>query len=337
MLTGSHLDSVLDGGAYDGPLGVASRAGGDRRAPRARVRAGEADRGQRLRRGGGVAVRPGLPGLAARGRDDGVVGRAGAAGPGRRLPARRPRRGRAGAPTTATSRGGCADRIECFVELHVEQGRDLVDRGAAVGVGERDRAARALPLRLRRAGQPCRHHPDGGPARPDAHLRHDRPGRQQAGAARGGAGHLRAGRGVPNGTNAVPVAGHGLAGRAVRRPTTGSPRWSPPSRSRAGSGRTATVRRSRSRPSPSPARRLRPGPGPADRRRPRGRRLADHPHHGRARRGHPVRGRDPHRHAVRPQPDRGVALARRARRDGRLPGRGLRPGRHPRTARRDDQ
>ena len=24
MLTGSHLDSVLDGGAYDGPLGVAS-------------------------------------------------------------------------------------------------------------------------------------------------------------------------------------------------------------------------------------------------------------------------------------------------------------------------
>ena len=27
-----------------------------------------------------------------------------------------------------------AGRVECFVELHVEQGRDLVDRGAAVGV-----------------------------------------------------------------------------------------------------------------------------------------------------------------------------------------------------------
>jgi N-carbamoyl-L-amino-acid hydrolase len=29
---------------------------------------------------------------------------------------------------------GLADRVETFVELHVEQGRDLVDRGAAVGV-----------------------------------------------------------------------------------------------------------------------------------------------------------------------------------------------------------
>jgi N-carbamoyl-L-amino-acid hydrolase len=30
-----------------------------------------------------------------------------------------------------------SSRIECFVELHVEQGRDLVDRGRAVGVASR--------------------------------------------------------------------------------------------------------------------------------------------------------------------------------------------------------
>ena len=56
------------------------------------------------------------------------------------------------------------DGVGCFVELHVEQGRDLVDRGAAVGRGQRDLAARALPLRLHRRGQPRGHDPDGGPA-----------------------------------------------------------------------------------------------------------------------------------------------------------------------------
>ena len=35
---------------------------------------------------------------------------------------------------TSTVLGICGDRVECFVELHVEQGRDLVDRGAAIGV-----------------------------------------------------------------------------------------------------------------------------------------------------------------------------------------------------------
>ena len=216
MLTGSHLDSVLDGGAYDGPLGVVSGAGGDRRAPRARVRAGEADRGGRLRGGGGVAVRPGLPGVAARRRGDGVVGGAGAAGPGRRLPARRPRRGRAGSPTTGTRRGACTTGSACFVELHVEQGRDLVDRGAAIGVGSEIWPHGRYRFDFAGAGQPRRHHADGGPPRPDAHLRDDRAGREQAGAARGRAGHVRAGRGLPQRHQRRAVAGDRLAGRAVR-------------------------------------------------------------------------------------------------------------------------
>ncbi len=61
--------------------------------------------------------------------------------------------------------------------------------------GQRDLAARALPLRLRRRGQPCRDHPDGGPPRPDADLRDDRAGGQQAGPAGRPAGDLRPGRG----------------------------------------------------------------------------------------------------------------------------------------------
>ena len=38
-MLGSHLDSVPDGGAFDGPLGVVSRVRGARRAAGTRVRA----------------------------------------------------------------------------------------------------------------------------------------------------------------------------------------------------------------------------------------------------------------------------------------------------------
>ena len=65
VLTGSHLDSVLDGGAYDGPLGVVLALAAVDVLRAAGRRAGAADRGLGLRRGGGVAVRAGLPGLAA--------------------------------------------------------------------------------------------------------------------------------------------------------------------------------------------------------------------------------------------------------------------------------
>lgn len=130
VLTGSHLDSVLDGGAYDGPLGVVSALSALDLLH---------ERGFAPDRPIGVGVfveeegsRFGLACLGSRlatgatswehARDlvdrDGIRLEDALAGvdldPGR----------------------GALDLsgVGCFVELHVEQGRDLVDRDAAVGV-----------------------------------------------------------------------------------------------------------------------------------------------------------------------------------------------------------
>ncbi len=132
VLTGSHLDSVLDGGAYDGPLGVVSalaaidvlRGRGVTPAKPLGVavfveeegsRFGQACLGSRLVTGAttweqarelhdrdGVALPDALAqhGLGGEGLD--------------------PRWDLSG--------------VEAFVELHVEQGRDLVHRDAAIGV-----------------------------------------------------------------------------------------------------------------------------------------------------------------------------------------------------------
>jgi N-carbamoyl-L-amino-acid hydrolase len=127
VLTGSHLDSVLDGGAYDGPLGVVSAL--------AAV--------DLMRERGVVPSRP--LGVGVFVEEEGS--RFGIACLGSRLAT--------GATTWETARAltdrdgvsledamagttvGDADLlagVSCFVELHVEQGRDLVDRDAAVGV-----------------------------------------------------------------------------------------------------------------------------------------------------------------------------------------------------------
>ncbi len=135
VLTGSHLDSVLDGGAFDGPLGVASALAAvdvlrDRGFTPARPigvgvfmeeegsRFGLACLGSRLITGATTRAE------AEQLRDpDGValLDAIDAAG----LDADRWDQPQ---PTSLP------DQIECFVELHVEQGRDLVDREAAVGV-----------------------------------------------------------------------------------------------------------------------------------------------------------------------------------------------------------
>ncbi|MGZ6746218.1 MAG: allantoate amidohydrolase [Nocardioides sp.] len=128
VLTGSHLDSVLDGGAYDGPLGVVSAL--------AAVDV--------LRERGFVPGRP--VGVSVFAEEEGS--RFGLACLGSRLVAGavawetaralRDRDGVAledalaaeGLDGTPLSLAG----VGTFLELHVEQGRDLVDRGAAVGV-----------------------------------------------------------------------------------------------------------------------------------------------------------------------------------------------------------
>jgi N-carbamoyl-L-amino-acid hydrolase len=130
VLTGSHLDSVLDGGAYDGPLGVVSALAAI----------------DVLRSRGFEPARP--IGVSVFTEEEGS--RFGLACLGSRLvtgastwPDARERRDRDGvflgdaveAAGLDPSKGLLSlEDVGCFVELHVEQGRDLVDRGVAVGV-----------------------------------------------------------------------------------------------------------------------------------------------------------------------------------------------------------
>ena len=124
VLTGSHLDSVLDGGAYDGPLGVVSAL--------AAV--------DELRSRGVVPVRP--IGVSVFVEEEGS--RFGMACLGSRLAtgalswdrarALRDRDGVAFEEVVEGGGPGLLEGVGVFVELHVEQGRDLVDRGAAIGV-----------------------------------------------------------------------------------------------------------------------------------------------------------------------------------------------------------
>lgn len=134
LVLGSHLDSVPDGGAYDGPLGIVSafaaidvlRADGfapsvpvgvvcfcDEEGARfgiacagSRLLTGvlDPDRARGLRDGAGISM---AEAMTSAGHDASRVGR-----------------------DDETLR-----RIGTFVELHVEQGRGLVDLGRPVGVG----------------------------------------------------------------------------------------------------------------------------------------------------------------------------------------------------------
>ncbi|RYJ05673.1 MAG: allantoate amidohydrolase, partial [Actinomycetales bacterium] len=124
VLTGSHLDSVLDAGAYDGPLGVVSAL-----AAVDLMRA----RGVVPSRSVGVSVFTEEEGS-----------RFGLACLGSRLAVgatswetARSLTDRDGVALGDVVEGGSSSLLSSvgtFVELHVEQGRDLVDRGAAVGV-----------------------------------------------------------------------------------------------------------------------------------------------------------------------------------------------------------
>ena len=167
IVTGSHLDSVPDGGAFDGPLGVVSGLlsidalrskgfrpsrpigvvnFGDEEGARFGVACGgsrlitgalAADRALGLRDSDGVSM---AEAMQRAGRDVAHLGR-----------------------DDETLR-----RIGAFVELHVEQGRGLIDLGRAVGGRLVDLAARTLATDPGRRGQPCRNDQARRPARPDA-------------------------------------------------------------------------------------------------------------------------------------------------------------------------
>lgn len=137
VLTGSHLDSVVEGGAYDGPLGVVSGL-----AAIDVLR----DRGFLPQRPIGVAVfldeegsRFGLPCLGSRlvtGRVDRTRLESLQDPSGVRFLDAADAAGAHLAPDDALDRtADLRSEVGCFVELHVEQGRDLVHRESAVGVG----------------------------------------------------------------------------------------------------------------------------------------------------------------------------------------------------------
>ncbi len=132
VVAGSHLDSVPDGGAFDGPLGVVSAfcavdalrskgfvpsrpIGVVNFADEEGARFGLACAGSRLLTGGLAPERA----LALRD-SDGVSMAEALRAAGREAPAPDPE---------------AVSRVGAFVELHVEQGRGLVDLGAAIGVG----------------------------------------------------------------------------------------------------------------------------------------------------------------------------------------------------------
>jgi beta-ureidopropionase / N-carbamoyl-L-amino-acid hydrolase len=136
VVTGSHLDSVPDGGAYDGPLGVVTAFAAI----------------DQLRERGKAPVRP--LAVAAFCEEEGA--RFGVACLGSRLLADAIDPARAGALTDSggttfaaamTAAGhdpaalgpdpGLLAGVGAYVELHIEQGRALADLDAAIGVAER--------------------------------------------------------------------------------------------------------------------------------------------------------------------------------------------------------
>jgi len=134
VVTGSHLDSVPDGGAYDGPLGVISALAA---VDRLRAQGIQPDRpigivnfvdeeGARfgVACAGSRVITGALPADRALGlRDgDGVSMAEAMTAAGRR-------------PAALGLDAEALGRIRVFVELHIEQGRGLVDQAQPVGIG----------------------------------------------------------------------------------------------------------------------------------------------------------------------------------------------------------
>ena len=302
-----------DGGAFDGPLGVVSallavdllRERGVTPARPIGVVAFADEEGARF----GVACLGSR--LLTGALDRGAGARACATRTASRL-AEALRRGR------ATRRLGAEPdrlrRVGAFVELHVEQGRALVDLGRPVGV-----ATAIWPhgrWRIDFAGE-ANH--AGTTRMADRHdpmltfayavLAANKRGRGWHGAR-----HRRPGRRRAERHQRHRRRGDRLAGRPGRRTVHAGRTWSRRSGAGPRSGPGGTARRSTmTAESVSPVDRLRPGPRAAGSWRLRGGAPAA-AHRRRARRRRPGRRRGADGDAVRAQPDRGLALPGRARR-----------------------
>ena len=117
LMLGSHLDTVVDAGRYDGPLGVLIAIEAAERVPRDLEVVG-------LRRRGGRAAS--APPTSARPRMTGRFD------PAWLEPARR--RATCGSATSSARSGPARDDVLGYVEVHIEQGPVLERLGEPVGV-----------------------------------------------------------------------------------------------------------------------------------------------------------------------------------------------------------
>jgi beta-ureidopropionase / N-carbamoyl-L-amino-acid hydrolase len=209
VLTGSHLDSVPGGGAYDGPLGVASAlaavsslqsAGSRPSCPFAVIVFAE-EEGSRFGRaclGSKLAA-----GKLDAGTARGLTGPDGVTFADAAL--------RAGIDPAGLGPVPWAAEASCFVELHVEQGRGLIDIGAPVAVATSILAHGRWRLDFRGEGNHAgttrmtdRHDPVAAAARAVLAAR-DRALDADADADTGGAARATVGRAefIPGGTNVI--------------------------------------------------------------------------------------------------------------------------------------
>ena len=308
ILIGSHLDSVDLGGAFDGPLGVVSSF-----AAIDRLR----DAGVRPKRPVGVAMF-----IEEEGSRFGVACLGSRLATGLMTPeqARELRDTDGVALLDAMSAAGLEpklgrsawlDQVELFVELHVEQGRDLVHRDTAVGVASASWAHGRW--RFDFTGEPNH---AGATAMDDRHdpmltyamtaLAANKQARLSDTRATFGADRRRAEHHQRD-----PLPRLGLARRPRRRRRVGPARRRhhqhagrrPREPGRHDRGRHRRVRR---RPPSTSTRRW------ADADLPHPRRRAGHPDRRRPRRRDPPARRHPVGDALRPQPDRSLALAGRS-------------------------
>jgi N-carbamoyl-L-amino-acid hydrolase len=156
LLTGSHYDTVRNGGKYDGRLGIlvplaACASCTARPAPALRHRGGgfAEEEGQRYK-----ATFLGSGALVGHFDPPGWTRRTPTASPCARPCSRRPAR-------TLDAIAGCAQRADYLGCRGAHRAGPGAQRaGPAAGRGHLDQRQRALPRPLHRHGQPCRHHAD---------------------------------------------------------------------------------------------------------------------------------------------------------------------------------
>lgn len=221
VVTGSHLDSVPDGGAYDGPLGVVSSFAA---LDELRGRGAEFDKPLAIVNfGDEEGARFGLACVGSRLAAGALTTEAAHQlrdGDGTTLPQAMERAGYD--PEAIGPDPERLARIGAFVELHVEQGRALDLSGDPVGIASAIWPHGRWRFDFHGEANHAGDHPSRRPPGPDAQLCRDRARRPRTGPAGRGPGHFREDQRGAERRQRHPLAGPRLAGLPRRRP--GDPR-----------------------------------------------------------------------------------------------------------------